>query len=154
MAGVRIFKGLCSSLGERCVCPKRSKTARYNTVARRRLERPIFLVRLRPEKDIDGVRSLRLALKFLLRRFHLRCVTASAFSERLFASKTGASDDRDHPAVSAISCPRGAGSRRRLVLCRGRGWLHGNRDQALADARWIAAGYGVRVLAHPEVGVP
>ncbi len=35
------------------------------TVTRRRLEqRPIFLVRLRPEKDIDGVRSLRLALKF------------------------------------------------------------------------------------------
>jgi hypothetical protein len=34
-----------------------------------------------------------------------------------------------------------------LVLCRSHGWLHGNRDAALADARWIAAGYGVRLIA-------
>jgi hypothetical protein len=49
---------------------------------RTRLEqRPIFLVRLRPEKDIDGVRNLRLALKFLLRRFHLRCVSVEAIED-------------------------------------------------------------------------
>jgi hypothetical protein len=37
--------------------------------------RPTFTLRLRAEKNVDGVRSLRLALKFLLRRFHLRCVS-------------------------------------------------------------------------------
>jgi hypothetical protein len=63
--------------GERCDARKRPRPQEDYTVPRRtRLEqRPIFLVRLRPEKDIDGVRSLRLALKFLLRRFHLRCVS-------------------------------------------------------------------------------
>jgi hypothetical protein len=50
----------------------------YNTVTRRtRLEqrRPIFTLRLEAKPGTDAVRSLRLALKFLLRRFHLRCVS-------------------------------------------------------------------------------
>ena len=37
-------------------------------------DRPTYLVTLRAEPDIDGIRNLRLALKFLLRRFHLRCI--------------------------------------------------------------------------------
>jgi hypothetical protein len=37
-------------------------------------QRPTFLVRLRAEPNTDGVRDLRLALKFILRRFHLRAI--------------------------------------------------------------------------------
>jgi hypothetical protein len=38
-------------------------------------ERPDFVLRLRPEKGaVDATRSLRLALKFLLRRFGLRAI--------------------------------------------------------------------------------
>jgi hypothetical protein len=33
-----------------------------------------------------------------------------------------------------------------MVLCRSHGWLHGDRNTAVEDARWIAAGYGTRVL--------
>jgi hypothetical protein len=40
-------------------------------------KRPIFVVRLRPEPGVaDPVRALRAALKILLRRFGLRCVSA------------------------------------------------------------------------------
>ena len=35
--------------------------------------RPIFVIKLRPEPGVDGVRALRRALKVLLRRFRLRC---------------------------------------------------------------------------------
>jgi hypothetical protein len=34
----------------------------------------VFIVALRPERGIDGVRALRTALKVLLRRFGLRCI--------------------------------------------------------------------------------
>lgn len=37
-------------------------------------ERPVFLVRLRPEPDTDGVRALRAFLKTALKSFGLRCV--------------------------------------------------------------------------------
>ena len=36
--------------------------------------RPIFIVRLRPQPGIDGIRALRLALKVLLRRFGLKAI--------------------------------------------------------------------------------
>jgi hypothetical protein len=38
-----------------------------------------------------------------------------------------------------------------LVRCRQHGWLHSNRDAALADAHEIARGFGVKVIAeaHP-----
>jgi hypothetical protein len=35
---------------------------------------PTFMVRLRPGKGVDAVRNLRLALKFLARRFGLRAI--------------------------------------------------------------------------------
>jgi hypothetical protein len=35
----------------------------------------VFLVRLRALPNVDGIRSLRSALKILLRRFGLRCVS-------------------------------------------------------------------------------
>jgi hypothetical protein len=39
--------------------------------------RPIYLIRLRPEKDVaDPIRALRAALKTLLRQFGLRAVEA------------------------------------------------------------------------------
>jgi hypothetical protein len=37
-------------------------------------QRPIYLLKLRPEPGIDGVRALRFALKFLLRRLGLKVV--------------------------------------------------------------------------------
>jgi hypothetical protein len=37
--------------------------------------RPVFLLRLRPLPGVDGVRAVRAALKVLLRRFRLQCVT-------------------------------------------------------------------------------
>jgi hypothetical protein len=40
-----------------------------------------------------------------------------------------------------------------LVLCRSHGWLHGNRDAALADAKLIAAAYGTGVLSRPEASI-
>jgi hypothetical protein len=36
--------------------------------------RPIFLIRLRAEKNVDALRALRAALKVLGRRFGLRAV--------------------------------------------------------------------------------
>jgi hypothetical protein len=36
---------------------------------------PIFTLRLQPLPGVDAVRSLRLALKALLRRYGLRCVS-------------------------------------------------------------------------------
>jgi hypothetical protein len=39
-------------------------------------ERPVFVVKLRPEPHVDGVRALRALLKTSLRRFGLRCVAA------------------------------------------------------------------------------
>ena len=36
--------------------------------------RPIFIVRLRPQPGVDGIRALRLALKVLLRRFGLKAI--------------------------------------------------------------------------------
>ena len=38
--------------------------------------RPIFVVRLRAEQGIDGIRALRAVLKSLLRRHGLRCLSA------------------------------------------------------------------------------
>jgi hypothetical protein len=44
-------------------------------------ERPVFVIRLRPEKGVDGHRALRAVLKVLLRRFGLRAVSAVAVSD-------------------------------------------------------------------------
>ena len=37
--------------------------------------RPIFVIALRPEPRVDGIRALRAGLKLLKRRYGLRCVT-------------------------------------------------------------------------------
>jgi hypothetical protein len=37
-----------------------------------------------------------------------------------------------------------------LVLAAGHGWLHGDRDEALRDARWLAANYGRPVRLRTE----
>jgi hypothetical protein len=39
-----------------------------------RQPRPVFVIALRPEPRVDGIRALRGALKTLKRRFGLRCV--------------------------------------------------------------------------------
>jgi hypothetical protein len=39
-------------------------------------ERPIFEVRFRPEPEIDGPRALKSLMKFALRKYGLRVVTA------------------------------------------------------------------------------
>jgi len=38
-------------------------------------ERPIFRLRLQALPHVDAVRALRAALKTLLRRYHLRCLS-------------------------------------------------------------------------------
>lgn len=38
-------------------------------------ERPTFLLRLRPEPNVDGIRALRRALKFMLRACGLRAIS-------------------------------------------------------------------------------
>ena len=40
-------------------------------------KRPVFVITLRPLPGVDPVRALRAALKLLLRRFGLRCVSIS-----------------------------------------------------------------------------
>ena len=40
-----------------------------------RQSRPIFVIALRPEPRVDGIRALRAGLKPLKRRYGLRCVT-------------------------------------------------------------------------------
>jgi hypothetical protein len=40
-----------------------------------KVDRPIFVLRLRPELGIDPIRGLRHALKELLRRHGMRCVS-------------------------------------------------------------------------------
>jgi hypothetical protein len=49
--------------------------ARAVTRRRKPETRPIFALLLRPEPGTDSIRNLRLALKFLLRRFRLRAVS-------------------------------------------------------------------------------
>lgn len=41
---------------------------------KRRVKRQTFLLRLRPEPGVDGVRALRSALKSILRRFGLKAL--------------------------------------------------------------------------------
>jgi hypothetical protein len=36
--------------------------------------RPTYVLRLRAEPNVDAIRSLRFALKFLLRRLGLKCI--------------------------------------------------------------------------------
>ena len=36
-----------------------------------------------------------------------------------------------------------------LVLCRSHGWLHGDQREAIADAKAIAAGFGVAIRVKP-----
>ena len=39
------------------------------------LHRPIYIIRLRAQPDVDAIRALRNALKVLLRRFGLKCLS-------------------------------------------------------------------------------
>jgi hypothetical protein len=46
-------------------------------------KRPQYLLRLRPEPHVDNpIRALRLALKLLLRKFGLRCVSAEEVQQQ------------------------------------------------------------------------
>jgi hypothetical protein len=38
-------------------------------------QRPVYLLRLRPEKGVDPIRALRHVLKRLLRDYKMRCVS-------------------------------------------------------------------------------
>jgi hypothetical protein len=51
--------------------PAASKRGRRNTA-----ERPLFVLKLRPEPGVDGTRALRRFLKVALRSFRLRCISA------------------------------------------------------------------------------
>jgi hypothetical protein len=44
--------------------------------------KPTFVLVLRPLPGVDGIRALRAALKFLLRRFGLRVITISCAQTR------------------------------------------------------------------------
>jgi hypothetical protein len=39
-----------------------------------------------------------------------------------------------------------------LVVCRGHGWLFGDRRQAVREARALAGGFGCRFLEDPKGG--
>jgi hypothetical protein len=39
--------------------------------------RPTYVLHLQPAQGVDGIRMLRAALKVLLRRFRLRCISIS-----------------------------------------------------------------------------
>jgi hypothetical protein len=65
-------------------------------------DRPTYKVILRAEPGVDAIRSLRLALKFLLRRFHLRCLSVEAVPAK--TSKRFAKNNKPE------SEPRGAAS--------------------------------------------
>ena len=41
-------------------------------------DRPVFVIKLRPEPGVDAVRALRALLKSSLRHFGLRCVSLAA----------------------------------------------------------------------------
>ena len=66
------------------------------------------------------------------------------------------STDQDY-AVSVVPFPRRGpfavhvvnGRDGWLVVCRDHGWLHGDRREAITDARIIAAGFGVAVEVTP-----
>jgi hypothetical protein len=45
-------------------------------------KQPTFVLTLRPAPGVDPVRMLRLALKFLWRRFGLRCISVEERSGR------------------------------------------------------------------------
>jgi hypothetical protein len=38
-------------------------------------ERPVFILRLRPEKNIDPLRALRWVLKHMLRQHGMQCIS-------------------------------------------------------------------------------
>jgi hypothetical protein len=42
-------------------------------------ERPVFMLALRPEPHVDGIKALRAALKVLGRRFGLHCVSLQEY---------------------------------------------------------------------------
>jgi hypothetical protein len=44
-------------------------------------DRPIFILHLRPEPNVDPIRALRLLLKAASRRYGLRCINAVAHIE-------------------------------------------------------------------------
>jgi hypothetical protein len=56
---------------------------------------PVFLVRLRALPGADGVRALRAALKVLLRRFGLKCVSIETETANQIGGENGRNHDRD-----------------------------------------------------------
>jgi hypothetical protein len=57
---------------------------------------PIFIVHLQPIDDRDGIRALRWALKFLLRRFGLRAISVEEIHDR-DGNQHSVAADRRHP---------------------------------------------------------
>jgi hypothetical protein len=46
------------------------------------VDRPIFVLRLRPEKGVDPINALRHVLKTLLRRHGMRCVSVDEEADK------------------------------------------------------------------------
>jgi hypothetical protein len=64
--------------------------------------RPTYVLTLRPEPGVDGLRALRRALKVLLRTFGLRCVTIRR-AEKKTTSGGWAGSQRHR--FAAVCCP-------------------------------------------------
>jgi hypothetical protein len=58
--------------------------------------RPIFIIRLVPIDDRDGIRSLRWALKFVLRRFGLRAISVEEIRHDSDGHQHSVAADRRH----------------------------------------------------------
>jgi hypothetical protein len=68
-------------------------------------ERPIFMLALRPEPRVDGIRALRALLKTARRRFGLVCVTIEEVYPSAHATIAVKPPTRDRHQ----DCPRSAG---------------------------------------------
>jgi hypothetical protein len=74
-------------------------------------ERPVFMLALRPEPRVDGIRALRGGLKYLLRSCGLRVVSLqeypAAHAESVRPSVTNRDDRRRrYAAGQAVNVPR------------------------------------------------
>jgi hypothetical protein len=68
---------------------------------RRCRQRPVFVLHLRPEPDIDAVKALRALLKLSLRKFGMRCtsIAESNFATGPLARGPAASSDRSATTI-------------------------------------------------------
>jgi hypothetical protein len=86
--------------------------------------RPVFTITLRPEPGTDGIRALRRLLKRALRGYGLRAL--SCIEGQVVTAP-----------IARIIPEREGGWL--VITHKGHAWLHGDRQSALEDKRWLDA---------------